>query len=477
MGELEDLSRGAAPQIGSALIKEIAALAQAARRRATSLRDRAHTPERALPQVGWITEALQELEVAHEELRVTEEALYAQADELVATRGVLGGERDHYRELFDGAPEPYVITDLHGVILEANRQACQLLEVDHAFIAGKPIAIFVLLEDRPFLRDMLEQPAAQALVSRFELRLMPRGAAASVPSEVSLCCSWLRTGKPSSMRFIFHLPAARLAQPSVPARADPSAPADPLVSLAPAPSADANGRRERQATLLTNINDELRGPLGVIKGWLQFLGDKSAALPLRERAQLAIARNVDALGCMLEQLIDNSRAAEELLTITRCETELGTLVRELVESSQPHADADQITLSVEIQPELPPVQIDPLRIRQAVFELLSNALRFTPRGGRVQVTVAERAGCFSITVQDSGRGIPDEQLAKIFEPFVRLSGAGRRAPGLGLGLSIARRLVALHGGTLTAASPGEGQGATFQLNLPSALADSAAAAE
>jgi len=339
------------------------------------------------------------------------------------------------------------------------------------------VAIFVLLEDRPFLRDMLKQPAAQALVSRFELRLMPRGAAAPVSAEVSLSCCWLRTGKPSSLRFLFHRPAARLALPNEPLRAERSASAEPLVNIAPAPRPHADERRERQATLLTDINDELRVPLGVIKGWLQFLGDKSATLPLRERAQLAIARNVDALGCMLEQLIDNSRAAAELLTIARCETDLGALVLELVESSQPHADADQITLSGEIGSRLPPAQVDPLRIRQAVFELLSNALRFTPRGGQVQVTVAERGGCFTITVQDSGRGIPNEQLTKIFEPFVRLSGVGRRAPGLGLGLSIARRLVTLHGGTLTAASPGEGQGATFQLSLPIVLPDSVAAAQ
>jgi signal transduction histidine kinase len=464
MTESSEFERGEMSSIDVVLMQKLTSVVGAARRRATSLRDRARPDE--VEKVGWVAEALQELDVAHEELRVTEEALSLQADQLIATRGVLGVERDHYRELFEESPEPYLVTDLRGVILQANRQACRLLEVDGAFLPGKPIAVFVSLEDRRLLRDMLEQPAAPELVSRFALRLLPPGAPSPIVTEVSLSCGWLRSGQASTLRFVLHRPTSTGAGATQPGMSEEATPVQPLVRSERSNETRTEEQREQRTALLTTIYDELRLPLGGMHGWLEFLADKKAVLPLRERARQAIARHVDVLGRMLEQLIDHWRASEELLAIRPRETDLGDLVRECVESRQDKAMVEGIDLSAEIEAKLPLAYVDPAGMRQAVMELLNNALSFTPRGGSIRVRASAADGVFTITIEDNGRGIHEKSVTRILEPFVRLPGAGRRAPGLGLGLSIAHHLVQLHGGTLTAASAGEGQGATFLLSCP-----------
>lgn len=477
MADDVELGRGEMPQIDAPLIEKLSGVVSAARRRATSLRDRARRGAESV-QLGWMAEALQELDVAHEGLRVTEEALRLQAEQLVAARVEHRAELEQYRALFDEAPEPYLVSDMQGVILRANRQACQLLAVDLGFLAGEPIASFVAPEDRRSFSEVLVRGAAAELVTRFALRVLPRGAPAAVLSEVSVACGWLRSGQPSTLRFILHRPApptqAEATLPTVaelgPDTAAGSAPlaiASPRsVDLERARPTRSDAQRERRAALLSSIHAELRSPLNVIQGWLELLADRKTALPLRERARTAIARNVQTLGHMLEQLIDDARAADQLLAIQPCATDLADLVRSLVESREQEAEYGQVALTVELDPELPLADVDPVRLRQVLFELLSNALESTPRGGSIRVSAAAAEGVIAVAVDDSGRGIEPKNLTTIFEPFVRLDSAGRRAPGLGLGLRRARHLVELHGGTLSAASEGEGRGARFELRCP-----------
>jgi signal transduction histidine kinase len=120
-----------------------------------------------------------------------------------------------------------------------------------------------------------------------------------------------------------------------------------------------------------------------------------------------------------------------------------------------------------VEPGVPPIAADADRLQQVMWNLLSNAIKFTPAGGAVQVRLARAAGGIEITVQDTGIGISAAFLPFVFDRFRQAdAGTRRETGGLGVGLAIARHLVELHGGTITAASPGEGQGATFRVVLP-----------
>jgi PAS domain S-box-containing protein len=156
------------------LLAKLAKLRNVSVERTTTLRQRVNTTE---PDRAWIAQALEELDVAQEELRVTEEELRIQSAELSAVYGALDRDRRRYRELFDGAPEPSLVTDAEGVVHEANRLACQLLGLEPRFLMGKPLDVFVWPDDKPRARALLRDIGRTSEVLTFNLRLKPRGAA------------------------------------------------------------------------------------------------------------------------------------------------------------------------------------------------------------------------------------------------------------------------------------------------------------
>jgi PAS domain S-box-containing protein len=184
------------------LLSKLAELRSVSLERATNLRERASSQDQA--QQRWLSVALQELEVAHEELRVIEEELHTQSEELTSAYGALELERRRYRDLFEGAPEPYIVTDPSGVVLEANHLACALLNIDSAFVIGKPLALYVWGEDRQLMRDVLDLLIATDEVSSFELHMRPRGAAAPVGATASVRRAQDEGGNPAGLRWILH---------------------------------------------------------------------------------------------------------------------------------------------------------------------------------------------------------------------------------------------------------------------------------
>src|SRR5262249_32156941 len=148
-------------------------------------------------------------------------------------------------------------------------------------------------------------------------------------------------------------------------------------------------------------------------------------------------------------------------------TDLAAVIEAAVAVARPAAEAKGVGLSADLDPAAGAVSGDPARLQQVVWNLLSNAVKFTPRGGPVEVRPARAGPEVPATVRDTGQGIPASFLPHLFERFRQLDGSTTRAHGgLGLGLAIVRHLVELHGGTVRAASPGEGQGATFTVALP-----------
>jgi signal transduction histidine kinase len=149
------------------------------------------------------------------------------------------------------------------------------------------------------------------------------------------------------------------------------------------------------------------------------------------------------------------------------EIEITALVREALEAIRPSADAKRITMAVQLPPSMPRITVDPGRLQQVIWNLLTNAIKFTPGGGTVTVSAAPTPDGMELTVRDSGRGIAPEFLPFVFDPFRQAeSGTTRTAPGLGLGLAIVHRIVEAHGGRVEAASDGPGYGATFRVYLP-----------
>jgi PAS domain S-box-containing protein len=215
------------------------------------------------------------------------------------------------------------------------------------------------------------------------------------------------------------------------------------------------------------VSHEIRSPLNSILGWTQMLRAGKFDQQETERALEVIERNARAQSGIIEDLLDISRVITGKLTLNVREVEPAQIIEGALDSVRPAADAKSIRLRARIESRGDVVSGDPARLQQVVWNLLSNAVKFTPSHGRVEVSLERIDSDLRIAVSDSGAGINPEFLPFVFDRFRQADGGNQRKyGGLGLGLTIVRHLVELHGGTVGAASPGEGQGATFTVTLP-----------
>jgi PAS domain S-box-containing protein len=218
---------------------------------------------------------------------------------------------------------------------------------------------------------------------------------------------------------------------------------------------------------LGTVSHELRTPLNAVLGWAQLLKRSGDDAVTTARAIDAINRNAQAQAQLVEDLLDTSRVVSGKLHVQFSPTDVAEIVRTAVESFRPLARPRGTTLDLEIASALPPVLADASRLQQVIGNVLSNALKFTPPGGRIGVRVREAAATVEIEVSDTGVGIAPEFLPYVFDRFRQGdSTTTREHGGLGLGLSIARHLVELHGGAIRAASDGPQKGSTFTIVLP-----------
>jgi PAS domain S-box-containing protein len=244
--------------------------------------------------------------------------------------------------------------------------------------------------------------------------------------------------------------------------------------------ADAERLGRLKDEFLATVSHELRTPLNAILGWSQLLERRGLDGDEARRALETIRRNARAQAHLIDDLLDMNRIVTGKIRLEMQAVDVAVTTRAAIESVQPTARAKGVQLRDAIEGPLPPVFGDPTRLQQIVWNILSNAIKFTPSGGSVDVRVRQCDGDgIEIGVTDSGAGIAPEFLPHIFEPFRQQdASATRRHGGVGLGLSIVKQLVDLHGGTVHVASAGEGHGARFIVTLPRArAADGAAAAE
>jgi signal transduction histidine kinase/ActR/RegA family two-component response regulator len=219
---------------------------------------------------------------------------------------------------------------------------------------------------------------------------------------------------------------------------------------------------------LATLSHELRTPLNAILGWAQVLRAEAGDLDVEIREGInVIERNARVQARLIEDLLDMSRIISGKVRLDVQRVDLATVIEAAVQSAQPAADAKGIRIQQAVDPIAGPVKGDPARLQQVVWNLLSNAIKFTPKGGRVQVFLERVNSHLEIVVSDTGEGIRPEFLPHVFDRFRQADASTtRRHGGLGLGLSIVKQLVELHGGSVRAKSPGEGGGSTFVVMLP-----------
>jgi signal transduction histidine kinase len=230
----------------------------------------------------------------------------------------------------------------------------------------------------------------------------------------------------------------------------------------------ADGANRLKDQFIAILSHELRTPLNVMLGRLRLLEGPSDDAT-RARAATIVARNGRLLARLVEDLLDLSRATAGQFEISRDPVDLNGVVRSVVEASLIEATAKGVNLTAHLDLTIGRLSLDQQRIQQVVSNLLVNALKFTGVGGHVVVRTARNGQQVMITVADTGIGFEASFVERLFQPFQQADGSTRREHGgLGLGLSIARHLVELHGGSIRAMSPGPGQGATFMVTLPCA---------
>jgi PAS domain S-box-containing protein len=227
---------------------------------------------------------------------------------------------------------------------------------------------------------------------------------------------------------------------------------------------------------LATLSHELRTPLNAILGYSQMLNTGVLNGDRQSKALSVVLRNAEALRQIIDDVLDVSRITSGKLRLNVRSVDLSEVLRNAVATVQPAAEAKGVSVQVVLDSEAPPVCGDPDRLQQVIWNLLSNAMKFTPRGGHVQLRLEPVDSAVQIVVSDDGQGIDPEFLPHIFERFRQAdSRFSREHGGLGLGLAIVRDLVHLHGGTVSASSDGPGTGATFVVRIPPMLAHQAAA--
>ena len=218
---------------------------------------------------------------------------------------------------------------------------------------------------------------------------------------------------------------------------------------------------------LATLSHELRTPLNAMLGWSQLLLQGARDEAMLRRGLETIERNARAQSQLIEDMLDMSRLMAGKVRVEARAVTPAEFVNAALETARPAAMSKGIHLSAEVDYDAGPVLGDPARMQQVMTNLVSNAIKFTDGGGKVLVSVRREGGEVAIDVADSGAGIDPDFLPFVFDRFRQAdSSSSRRHGGLGLGLSIARQLVELQGGTITVASAGAGRGATFTLHLP-----------
>jgi signal transduction histidine kinase/ActR/RegA family two-component response regulator len=374
-------------------------------------------------------------------------------------------------------PEPCFLLTAKGNIVLANTAAAELTHINHAELPGKPFT--GLLQDRhDQFTDYLKYCARSRQLIPGSVSFKQPGAA---PLEIRCDGTVLESATETAEGLIFircrpkaeatdqfvllNQKIAALSREAI-ERKKAEQQRDELLQSERAARVEAERNSRMKDEFLATLSHELRTPLNAILGWTSLL-ERETLPPEAAEGVEVIARNARSQKQLIEDLLDMSRIISGKIRLDVQRVELATVIESAVATIRPAAEAKGVRLQVTLDPIAGPVKGDPGRLQQVVWNLLSNAVKFTPKGGRVQVSLERVNSHLEIVIADTGDGIKPEFLPHVFDRFQQAdSSTTRKYGGLGLGLSIVKQIVELHGGTVKAKSPGEGKGSTFIVVMP-----------
>jgi CheY-like chemotaxis protein len=226
-------------------------------------------------------------------------------------------------------------------------------------------------------------------------------------------------------------------------------------------------RDHRKTEFLATLAHELRNLLGPVVNSLQIMKRAHLSADLLERGRVLMERQVLQMKRLVDDLLDVNRIARNQLELKKTEVNLGLVLEQVLEASRPALETAGLTLTIFPPPQPVFLEADPVRLTQVFGNLLTNAGKYTDAGGRIDVAVEQQGSDVVVRVADNGVGIPADQLTTVFDRFVQIDGSvSRTQGGLGIGLALAKQLVELHGGAITAHSAGLGLGSEFVVRLP-----------
>ncbi|MEX2169060.1 MAG: PAS domain S-box protein [Pirellulales bacterium] len=365
--------------------------------------------------------------------------------------------RFHLAAVMESSDDAIVGKDLEGVVTAWNTGAERIFGYSALEMVGKSITTIIPADRSGEETAILEQLKRGERIDHYEtVRIRKDGTSL----DVSLTVSPIRD---ASGRIVGASKIARdITQQK---RADDER--EQLLKSEQAARAEAERVSIMKDEFLATLSHELRTPLSAILGWSQLLASGNLEEDDVKQGLEAIERNARVQTQLIEDLLDMSRIVSGKVRLDVQWIDLASIVDMAVDSVRPSAEAKQIRLRKVIDPHAGPVSGDPTRLQQIIWNLLTNAIKFTPKGGTVDVLLERVNSHLEITVHDSGIGIKPEFLPLVFERFRQADSSTTRSyGGLGLGLSIVKNLVELHGGSVRVESAGEGHGATFVVNLP-----------
>ena len=364
--------------------------------------------------------------------------------------------------IVESSDDAIVSKTLDGVITSWNPAAARMFGYTEAEAVGQSILFIVPLDRRDEEAEVLRRLRRGETIDHFEtVRVRKDGQSLNI----SLTVSPIRD---ATGRIVGAAKTARDITEQKRIQAERAA----ALEREQAARLEAEAANRAKDEFLAVLSHELRTPLNAVYGWAQMLRGETMSQEQKARALETIARNANAQIQLIDDLLDVSRVASGKMRLNVRSVELQTVVEAALDSVQPAAAAKEIRLQSVLDPDAGPITGDPDRLQQVVWNLLMNAVKFTPRGGRVQVSLQRVNSHVEVMVSDTGEGIPAAVLPFVFDRFRQGDSSSTRAhSGLGLGLALVKHLVELHGGSVAARSPGPGQGATFVVKLPVAIAD------
>ena len=354
--------------------------------------------------------------------------------------------------------DPVISTDLQGKIISVNRAAVDTFGHDDLSLPGESVEKLISADGRNQLREAIREVRAAGAEHKLEL-IGCRSDSSPFDLELNIGPVKDETGSQLiGMVFIGHdITDHKKRQREL---------ADLLRSERDARRLADEANRIKDEFLAT-VSHELRTPLNAIQGWASMAVSGSLTGQALDKALNTILRNARAQGQLISDLLDVSRIIAGNLRLDVKPVDPNSFIDAAIEAVRPAAEAKGIRLQKIIDTGLPMIHGDATRLQQVVWNLVANAVKFTPKNGRVVVTLHRINSHIEIVVCDTGEGIEPEFLPFVFDRFRQADSAStRKHGGLGLGLAIVRHLVELHGGTVRVESEGKNKGATFTVALP-----------